>query len=210
MTIPLSTLKRQINKITLLLAAGIFAAPLAAFAQSAPQAAVVTSQAPGKMGEADAIQLQGKVKSINKKTREVTLVGPQGNQMVIPAGEEVKNFDQIRIGDLVTLTYVQALVVELKAVENNGIRERVESENKVAAKPGEKPAGMIEKTVRVVANVVAVNPKAQTVTLRGAKRTVEVAVKDPAMLKDVKVGNQVEATYIEAVALVVTADKKAK
>jgi Cu/Ag efflux protein CusF len=200
----------KINKISLLLAAGIFAAPLTVLAQSAPQVAVITSQAPGKMGEADAIQIQGKVKSINKKTREVTLVGPQGNQLVIPAGEDVKNFDQIRIGDLVTLTYVQALVVELKAVENNGIRERVESVNTVAAKPGEKPAGMIEKTVRVVANVVAVNPKAQTVTLRGAKRTVELAVKDPALLKNVKIGNQVEATYIEAVALVVTADKKAK
>jgi hypothetical protein len=200
----------KISKISLLLAAGIFAAPLTALAQIAPQVAVVTSQSPGKVGEADAIQIQGKVKSINKKTREVTLVGPQGNQMVIPAGEEVKNFDQIRIGDLVTLTYVQALVVELKAVENNGIRERVESVNTVTAKPGEKPAGMIEKTVRVVANVVAVNPKAQTVTLRGAKRTVELAVKDPAMLKNVKIGNQVEATYIEAVALVVTADKKAK
>ena len=200
----------KINKISLLLAAGILAAPLAALAQIAPQAAVVTTQSPGKVGEADAIQIQGKVKAINKKTREVTLVGPQGNQLVIPAGEDVKNFDQIRVGDLVTLTYVQALVLELKAVQNNGIRERVESENKVAAKPGEKPAGMIEKTVRIVANVVAVNPKAQTVTLRGPKRTVEVAVKDPAMLKDVKVGNQVEATFIEAVALVVTADKKAK
>lgn len=200
----------KINKISLLLAASVFAAPLVAFAQSAPQAAVVTSQAPGKMGEADAIQLQGKVKSIDKKAREVTVVGPQGNQIVLPAGDEVKNFDQIRVGDLVTLTYVQALVVELKKVENSGIRERVESENRVAAKPGEKPAGMIEKTVHVVANVVALNPKAQTVTLRGAKRTVELAVKDPAMLKDVKVGNQVEATYIEAVALVVTADKKAK
>lgn len=200
----------KINKISLLLAASVFATPLVAFAQSAPQAAVVTSQEPGKMGEANAIQIQGKVKAINKKTREVTLVGPQGNQMVIPAGEDVKNFDQIRIGDLVTLTYVQALVIELKKVENSGIRERVESENKVAAKPGEKPAGMIEKTIRVVANVVAVNPKAQTVTLRGAKRTVEVAVNDPALLKDVKVGNQVEATYIEGVALVVTAEKKAK
>ena len=134
----------KINKISLLFAASVFAAPLAAFAQSAPQAAVVTSQAPGKMGEADAIQLQGKVKSINKKTREVTLVGPQGNQIVLPAGDEVKNFDQIRVGDLVTLTYVQALVVELKKVENSGIRERVESENRVAAKAGEKPAGMIE------------------------------------------------------------------
>ncbi len=179
-------------------------------AQNAPQVAVVTSQAPGKIGEADAIQVQGKVKSINKKTREVTLVGPQGNQIVLPAGDEVKNFDQIRVGDLVTLTYVQALVVELKKVENSGIRERVESENRVAAKPGEKPAGMVEKTVRVVANVVAVNPKAQTVTLRGAKRTVEVAVNDPVLLKSVQVGNQVEATYIEAVVLVVTAEKKSK
>ena len=200
----------KINKISLLFAASVFAAPLAAIAQSAPQAAVVTSQLPGQMGEADAIQLQGKVKAINKKTREVTIVGPQGNQIVLPAGDEVKNFDQIRVGDLVTLTYVQALVVELKKVENSGIRERVESESRVAAKAGEKPAGMIEKTIRVVANVVAVNPKAQTVTLRGAKRTVEVAVKDPALLNNVKVGNQVEATYIEAVALVVTAEKKAK
>jgi hypothetical protein len=200
----------KINKISLLFAASIFAAPLAALAQNAPQVAVVTSQAPGKIGEADAIQVQGKVKSINKKTREVTLVGPQGNQIVLPAGDEVKNFDQIRVGDLVTLTYVQALVVELKKVENSGIRERVESENRVAAKPGEKPAGMVEKTVRVVANVVAVNPKAQTVTLRGAKRTVEVAVNDPALLKSVQVGNQVEATYIEAVVLVVTAEKKSK
>lgn len=200
----------KINKVSLLLAVGIFAAPLAAFAQIAPQVAVVTSQAPGKIGEADAVQVQGKVKVINKKTREVTLVGPQGNQLVLPAGEEVKNFEQIRIGDLVTLTYVQALVVELKKVENSGIRERVESENRVAAKPGEKPAGMVEKTVRVVANVVAVNPKAQTVTLRGAKRTVEVAVNDPALLKSVQVGNQVEATYIEAVVLVVTAEKKSK
>ena len=200
----------KINKISLLFAASIFAAPLAALAQNAPQVAVVTSQAPGKIGEADAIQVQGKVKSINKKTREVTLVGPQGNQIVLPAGDEVKNFDQIRVGELVTLTYVQALVVELKKVENSGIRERVESENRVAAKPGEKPAGMVEKTVRVVANVVAVNPKAQTVTLRGAKRTVEVAVNDPALLKSVQVGNQVEATYIEAVVLVVTAEKKSK
>ena len=200
----------KINKISLLFAASICAAPLAALAQNAPQVAVVTSQAPGKIGEADAIQVQGKVKSINKKTREVTLVGPQGNQIVLPAGDEVKNFDQIRVGDLVTLTYVQALVVELKKVENSGIRERVESENRVAAKPGEKPAGMVEKTVRVVANVVAVNPKAQTVTLRGAKRTVEVAVNDPVLLKSVQVGNQVEATYIEAVVLVVTAEKKSK
>ena len=76
--------------------------------------------------------------------------------------------------------------------------------------PGEKPGVMVEKSVRVVANVVAVNSKAQTVTLRGPKRTVELAVKDPAMLQNVKVGDQVEGVFTEAVALTVTAAPKKK
>ena len=64
--------------------------------------------------------------------------------------------------------------------------------------------------MRVVADVVAINPKAQTVTLRGAKRTVEVEVKDAAMLKALKVGDQVDGIFTEAVALEVTAAEKRK
>ena len=62
----------------------------------------------------------------------------------------------------------------------------------------------------MIANVVAINPKAQTVTLRGAKRTIEVGVQDPELLKKVKVGNQVEATYVEGIALSVVAAPKGK
>ena len=136
------------------------------------------------------------------------MTGPQGNHINFNCGEEVRNFDQIRVGDLVTLTYAQALALELRKVANNGIRERIESEQAVRAKPGEKPGAAVEKTVLVIANVVAVNPKAQTVTLRGVKRTVELAVNDPAQLKEIKVGDQVEAKYVEAVALEVTAAKR--
>ncbi|MDP3540781.1 MAG: hypothetical protein Q8S26_18945 [Azonexus sp.] len=198
----------MMNKKSALLAALFLSMPLLAVAQSAPQAAVVAASAPGQKAIAEAVQLQGKVKSIDKKSRSVVVVGAQGNEIFMALGEEARNFDQIRVGDLVTLTYVQALALELKKVENNGIRERVESEQAVRAKPGEKPAGAIERSVRVVANVVAVNPKAKTVTLRGAKRTVELAVDDAALLKEIKVGNQVEALYVEAVALEVTAAKK--
>lgn len=205
--IPLNR-KKMMNKKSALLAALFLSMPLLAVAQSAPQAAVVAASAPGQKAIAEAVQLQGKVKSIDKKSRSVVVVGAQGNEIFMALGEEARNFDQIRVGDLVTLTYVQALALELKKVENNGIRERVESEQAVRAKPGEKPAGAIERSVRVVANVVAVNPKAKTVTLRGAKRTVELAVDDAALLKEIKVGNQVEALYVEAVALEVTAAKK--
>jgi len=196
------------KNISSLLAALILALPIAAHAQSAPQAAVVAATAPGQAAAVEAVQLQGKVKSIDKKARSVVVVGASGAELFFVLGEEARNFDQIRVGDLVTLTYAQALALKLLKVENNGIRERVESQQAVRAKPGEKPAGAVERTVRIIANVVAVNPKAGTVTLRGPKRTVELVVNDPAQLKEIKVGNQVEADYVEAVALEVTPAKK--
>ncbi len=193
------------TRILVLLSAAVLAAPLAAIAQNAPQAVAAAAAAPGKAAVGEAVQIQGKVKSIDKAGRSVIVSGPQGKEVLFNLGDDVRNFEQIRVGDLVTLTYAQALALELRKIDKHGIRERVESQQAVRAPLGDKPAGAIEKTVRVVANVVAINPKAQTVTLRGAKRTVELAVNDPAMLKEIKVGNQVAATYIEAVALEVTA-----
>ena len=195
------------KKIPTLLTAALLSLPLFAHAQSGPQSAVVAASAPGQVSVAEAIQIQGKIKSIDHKSRSVVIVGAQGNEVLMTLDDQAKNFDQIRVGDLVTLSYVQALALELHKVDNKGIRERVESAQGTRAKPGEKPAGAIERSVRVVADVVAVNPKARTVTLRGAKRTIELAVNDAAQLKEIKVGNQVEAVYNEAIALEVTKGK---
>lgn len=196
------------NKISLMLAAAVFIVPLATHAQNQPQAAVAVVKSPDGGVAAEAVQLQGKIKSVDKKARSVVIVGPNGNEIQMNLSDEVKNFDQIRKGDLVTLTMMHALALELRKVANSGIRERVDSESVRAAKPGEKPGVVVEKSVRVIANVVAVNAKAQTVTLRGPKRTLELALKDPSVLKDVKVGDQVEVDYVEAVALTVSAAPK--
>jgi Cu/Ag efflux protein CusF len=196
------------NKIVTVVAALALSMPLVSFAQNAPKAVAVTANAPGQAAVSEGIQVQGKIKSVDKKARSVVIVGAAGNEIHMALGDEVRNFDQIRVGDLVTLTYIEALVLELRKVETKALRERVESEQAVRAKPGEKLAGAVERTVRVIADVVAVNPKAKTVTLRGPKRTVELAVNDVERFKEIKVGDQVEATYTEAVALEVTAAKK--
>jgi ethanolamine utilization protein EutQ (cupin superfamily) len=195
------------KKLPVILAAAFLAAPAFVQAQNQPQAAVVVEKAPGAGAVTEVVQLQGKVKSIDKKKRAVVVVGPNGNEIVFNASADVRNFDQIKVGDLVTLTYAQALALELKKAANKGVRERVDTENALAAKPGEKPGMMVEKSVRVIADVVAVNPKAQTVTLKGPKRTVELHVKDPAQFQNAKVGDQVEVLYVEAVALEVSAAK---
>lgn len=195
------------NKVLTVAATLIFSMPLASLAQNAPQGAAIAATAPGQAAVAEGIQLQGKIKSIDKKSRTVVIVGAQGNEISMTLGEEARNFNQLRVGDLVTLTYVQALALELRKVENKVKSERVESEEAVRSKLGDKPAGAIKRSIRVIADVVAVNPKAKTVTLRGPKQTVELAIEDPAQFKEIKVGDQVEALYTEAVALEVTAGK---
>ena len=52
--------------------------------------------------------------AIDKATRTLTLKGPEGNVMDVVAGDEVKNFDQIKLGDFVVVRYAQALTLELR------------------------------------------------------------------------------------------------
>jgi hypothetical protein len=54
--------------------------------------------------------------------------------------------------------------------------------------------------VTFVADVQQVDRKNQTVTLRGAVKTIRLKIKDPEQLKLIKKGDQVEGVFAEAVA----------
>ena len=164
--------------------------------------------APGKAGVAETAKVTATITAIDKATRDVTLKGPQGNELTVTAGPDVKNFANMKVGDQVNVEYLQALTLELK--KGGGlIVARTEQKGAVGAKPGEKPAGAVGRQVTVVADVIAVDPASQTVTLKGPKRTVDLRIPDPEQFKRVAKGDQVEATYTQAMAIaVVPAAKK--
>ena len=194
------------KKLIIPIATTLLAIPYLALAQNAPQGAAMVAKGPNEVAAADAVQIQGKVKSIDKQNRSVVVVGPQGKEVALALGPQVRNFDQIKVGDLVTLTYAQALALELhKSVNGGKLGQPIVAEEAVRAAPGAKPAGAIERTVTLTANVTKVDQKSQMVTLKGPNRTVELKVKDPAMLQKIKVGDQVDATFTEAIAIEVTA-----
>jgi hypothetical protein len=186
------------RKFTLLAAAVIAVASAPAIAQTGGMSAMKSE--PGKVSMADAIRVTASVEAVDKAKRLVTLKGPEGNVFVVEAGPEVKNFDQIKVGDQVVAKYVQALTLELKK-GGGQIRERVERENAVTAKPGQSPGAAAGRTVTVIADVIGVDAAKQSVRLRGPKRTIDLKVRDPNQFKLIKVGDQVEATFTEAVAI---------
>lgn len=176
---------------------------LPALAQQKPGAAggAVVASEPGKAMIARAAEVSAQVVGLDKATRTVTLKGPKGNVVDLVAGDEVKNFDQIRLGDMVVARYVQALTLELRKTKA-GIREGAEKEAAVRAQPGERPAGAVARQVTVLADVIGVDPKKKTITLKGPKgNVVDLDVQNPDQFKVVKKGDQVEVTYTEALAV---------
>ncbi|HEY6458401.1 MAG TPA: hypothetical protein VIY90_24240, partial [Steroidobacteraceae bacterium] len=59
----------------------------------------------GGIGESHTITARTQVKAIDLAKREVTLVGPQGNVLVVHAGDAVRNLDKVKVGDTVVATY---------------------------------------------------------------------------------------------------------
>jgi Cu/Ag efflux protein CusF len=183
-------------------ASTLVAAALAASPVFAQTGAVVAGKAPGAVAIAQTVKATATITAIDAATRAVTLKGPKGNEIVVTAGPEVKNFAQMKVGDQVNVEYVESLALELKKGGGAPVAATAKA-GAAAAKPGERPAGMVGKQVTVVADVIDVNAETQVVTLKGPQRTVELKVRDPEQFKLVKKGDQVQATYTEAVAIAV-------
>lgn len=183
-----------------LLAAAALSVPVAAQQPGATGGAVVASE-PGKATIARAAELTAQVVGIEKGTRTVTLKGPKGNVVDVVAGDEVKNFDQIKLGDFLVVRYVQALTLELMKTKA-GSREPKEREGVARAQPGERPAIAGARQITVIADVIGVDATKKTITLKGPKgNVVALDVQNPDQFKVVKKGDQVEVTYTEAMAV---------
>lgn len=188
------------SKTPFLLAAvlGSFAFP--AVAQQPATGGAVTMSEPGKAGMVSVVKASAKVTAIHKANRVLTLKPAKGEAFDVEAGPEVKNFAQIKVGDEVVVAYFESLTLELKK-KGSSVTERTDTEGAVGAKLGERPAGAVGRQVTVTANVTAVDPVAKTITLKGPKHSLTLPVKNQDQFKVVKVGDQVEAVYTEAVAV---------
>jgi len=188
---------RILPLVALLAAAAV---PLA-HAQAQPEARGAIATSPGKGVAVQYVTANATVQSTDPATRTVTLKMPKGNVKSIVAGPEVRNFDQIKAGDVVTVEYAEALALELKK-GGKALVARTETSGMDRSKPGDKPGGVAAREVKVVADVVNVDEKAKVVSVKGpAGNVVDLNIRDPEQLKLIKKGDQIEATYTEALAV---------
>jgi len=184
---------------------GAFALPAAA--QPAVDSKAVVTTSPGQGSVVQKRQIVATVEAVDAAKREITLKGPSGKVVPLSVTPDVRNLEQVKVGDRLTVTYLEALSLTLMK-GGKELRAANTKSDGVRAAAGERPGGAVAEQVKVTADVTAVNRKTHMVTLRGPKQEVDLYVADPAQLKLIKVGDQVEAVYQQAVAVGVEPAKK--
>jgi len=193
--------------LSVALIAAAFAA--GANAQQAPTGASALSSEPGKATAVAAVEASALVVGLDKATRTLTLKRANGQTTDVVAGPEVKNFDQIKVGDSVVVRYIEALSLELRKTKGE-MGQPVVREEMAKAKAGDKPAVAGGRQVTAIAEVTALDPVKKTITLKGPRgNSLTLDVRNPEQFKVVKLGDQVEVTYTEALAVSVVPAKAA-
>ena len=189
-----------------LVASALLAGPTLVMAQSpaAPNAMVVDALVTDNL-----FQLyEGTVTKIDKKTRTIFFKNSEGESKFV-AGPEIKNFDQIKTGDRLSVTYEIAVAIELIKTKSDGIRSKVETSTEITSRPGEKPTRTISNTTTIIADIINVDRAKKLVSVKGPSGKVTVVtVKNPQLLADVNVGEQVRVIYFDAMAASITTPKK--
>jgi Cu/Ag efflux protein CusF len=168
-----------------------------------PQPTLAVAEASSAKGAAreHEVVVAATVEKVDVKERQVTLRGPDGSLETIRVGPEVRNLPQVKRGDHVVATYYQSVAFEivkpgqaqLGATMNEGVGR---------AKLGDKPGAIDARVLTIVADIVSLDRKNQQAVLKGPEgKTMTVDVQDPRNFDKVKVGDRVEITLTEAVAI---------
>ena len=138
----------------------------------------------------------GTVEKIDVTARTLTIkTATDYEEISVP--ESVKNFSNVTVGDKLTLRYYDNVVLILKKPGDTGVVDR----RTEAVTPGVAgTSGTVAKQRTITATITAIDEQAPSVSFKGPRGwTFSSPVKDRAALSKVKVGDQVEITWTEAV-----------
>ena len=118
------------------------------------------------------IDVTAGVTAINHKTREVTIVNADGIMQTFIASKDARNLDQVSVGDLVTIKYLENVTIVV--MDGKGVNPSATTEVGTArSDKGDMPAGIISDTEVQSFIVEAIDIKANTFKLRDANGNVK-------------------------------------
>ena len=161
------------------------------------------AQQPGGAYTSTLTRTRATVTAIDPATREVTIQGDHG-PVTIQVGPDVKNFNNLKVGDRVNISYYQGTAAQLvkggKTVKDPAVSTFAQGNS-----PGLRPSGLVGASATVTVKIQDVNLPTNTVAFTDSNGTTHIVqVKTPEMqsfIRDLKRGDIVQVTFTDSVAV---------
>lgn len=161
---------------------------------------------------ASVVAVSGTVSAIVKETREITLIGDAGEMVTFVADTAIKRFDEIAVGDVITVEYGAYMMAEFRDPTPEEIAEPliIIEEAGVASKDMA-PGAVVGAMLRAVVTIEAINRPLMIVVVQGpGGNFATIDVEDADLLPQLHIGQVVIITYAEAIAMSLTKESATK
>ena len=148
---------------------------------------------------------------VDRAKRDLVLSDGQGHQFTVHVPDNVKRFDALKAGDRVELDYFQSVGLALQSPEK-GAQPHAAETTLGTPTAGRLPGGIEARSLSVTAEIKNIDRMNHTVTLREPGGQLDtITVTDPGLqekLGQLKVGDRIQATFTQAVAVSITPQPK--
>jgi Cu/Ag efflux protein CusF len=147
--------------------------------------------------QTESIEMTATIEAIDHAGRMITLKDKDGDVETIYAGPEVKRFDELKVGDTVTMRYYESLAYLVRKPGQPGAAPAAGA--KLTRGTGAKPSATMSKQETATVTIKAIDLNVPSVTvLTEDGRTASFRVDDKKHMEGVAVGDKVEITYTRA------------
>jgi Cu/Ag efflux protein CusF len=191
-------------RISALVAVTAIGVAFAVSARMATAQAVATEAKTGAVRSATIAETRsGTVKAIDPATRTVTVQTEDGRQVPIQCGEGVRNFDQIKVGDVVKAAAIDRVAVSLGKGSGASVADAAGKGRITARAPeGARPGILVADTEEISAKIESIDAEKRTVALKGPQgRVVPITVGPDVDLAAAKVGDEVTLRVTKGIAM---------
>ncbi|MEK9808466.1 MAG: hypothetical protein VW983_13250 [Halieaceae bacterium] len=149
------------------------------------------------------VAIVGEIVAIDNETKEVTLQGPEGNQVTVIAQEQVVKLSDLSVGDRVAAEYLASIHGEAREpTEEELANPWVVLEEGVVDEAPEHPAVGVARQIRAVVTIEAIDVDAGFLMIKDSRGKMHTIGGVPrAKLDAIAIGEMAVVVYTEALAI---------
>jgi Cu/Ag efflux protein CusF len=138
------------------------------------------------------------IQAIDSTARRVTLRSEKGEEESFVVGPAVARFDELKVGDVVQMTYIESLVFQVR--KPGEPPDPASLEAAVTRAKGALPGATIAVQEKQTVTVKAVDPAVPSITVTTEDgRTITRKIQEKKYLEGVKPGDRIDITYTESI-----------